>query len=66
MKHNKQKNKTMIFSGCGVFQTLSVIFLFLIFATIFIFYRATEITLILRELNHWKELSVKRIEYESC
>lgn len=54
----------MIFSGCGVFQTLSVMFVFLIFATIFIFYRATEITLILRELNHWKELSVKRIEYE--
>ena len=53
-----------MFSGCGVFQTVSIIFIFLIFGTIFIFYRATEITLILRELNHWKELSVKRIEYE--
>lgn len=55
---------TSCFCGCGIFQTLFVIFIFLIFATIFIFYRATEITLILRELNHWKELSVKRIEYE--
>lgn len=58
------KTQMIIYSGCGIFQTLSIIFIFLIFGTIFIFYRATEITLILRELNHWKELSVKRIEYE--
>ena len=58
------KTQMIIYSGCGMFQTLSIIFIFLIFGTIFIFYRATEITLILRELNHWKELSVKRIEYE--
>eukprot|EP00483_Globobulimina_turgida_P006063 UN06073 len=34
------------------------------FGMVFIFYRASEITLILKELNHWKELSVKRVEYE--
>jgi len=55
---------TSLFCGCGMFQTIGIIVVLLTFGMIFVFYRATEITLILRELNHWKELSVKRVEYE--
>lgn len=30
----------------------------------FMAYRATEVTHILKEMNRWKELSIKRVEYE--
>jgi len=55
---------TSLFCGCGLFQTIGILVVFLFICTVFIFYRANELTLILKELNHWKELSVKRVEYE--
>merc|ERR1712228_535293 len=55
---------TSLFCGCGMFQTIGILVVMLLFGTVFVFYRANEITLILKELNHWKELSVKRVEYE--
>ena len=52
------------FSGCGLLQTLGITIVFVSVGIMFMAYRATEVTHILREFNRWKELSIKRVEYE--
>mmetsp|Transcript_20482 Transcript_20482/g.32585 ORF Transcript_20482/g.32585 Transcript_20482/m.32585 type:complete len:420 (-) Transcript_20482:216-1475(-) len=55
---------TSLFCGCGVIQTGVMIAIFFSFVLVFVFYRASDLTLMLQEVNRWKELTVKRIEYE--
>eukprot|EP01084_Bolivina_argentea_P212704 361515_1 len=59
-----RKFVTSLFCGCGIFQSIGIFVVIMMFGLMFVFYNASEITLILKELNHWKELSVKRVEYE--